>query len=97
AIAILEKLEVGHLSPLEARQQAKRRCDFLPGHVRFVGKRAEEGDAATCSMVSVTSKSSVFQKRWIAAKTSDSAFGPLCVPVHGSTFFSSGLSKFNET
>src|SRR5690348_2086686 len=47
AIAVLEKLEVGHVAPLEARQQAKRRCDFLPSHVRFVSKRAEKGDAAT--------------------------------------------------
>jgi hypothetical protein len=47
AIAVLEKLEVGHLAPLEARQQTKRRCDFLPSHVRFVSKRAEKGDAAT--------------------------------------------------
>src|SRR4029077_46602 len=46
-IAVLEKLDVGHLSPLKARQHAKRRRDFLPSYVRFVGKRAEEGDAAT--------------------------------------------------
>ena len=46
-IAVLEKLDVGHLSPLKARQQAKRRRDFLPSHVRFVSKRAEKGDAAT--------------------------------------------------
>jgi hypothetical protein len=47
AIAVLEKLDVGHLSPLKARQQTKRRCDFLPDHVRFLGKGAEEGNAAT--------------------------------------------------
>ena len=47
AIAVLEKLEVGHFVPFKARQQAKWRCDFLPGHVRFVSKRSEEGDAAT--------------------------------------------------
>src|SRR6266481_3893633 len=47
AIAVLEKLDVGHLFSLETRQQAEWRCDFLPGHVRFVGKGAEEGDAAT--------------------------------------------------
>jgi hypothetical protein len=47
AIAVLEKLDIGHLRPLEARQQAKRRCDFLPRDDRFVSKRAEEGDTAT--------------------------------------------------
>src|SRR5260370_27679335 len=47
AIAVLEKLEVGHLAPLEARQHAQRRCDFLPSPVRFVIKRAEKGDATT--------------------------------------------------
>src|SRR5579872_797289 len=47
AVAVLEKLQVGNLIPLETRQKAKGRCDLLPGHVRFVGKRAEEGDAAT--------------------------------------------------
>ena len=35
------------LFPLETRQQTKRGCDFLPGHIRFVGKRAEECNAAT--------------------------------------------------
>ena len=47
AVAVLEKLDVGNLVLLEPSQEAKRRCDFLPGDVRFVGKRAEEGDAAT--------------------------------------------------
>jgi hypothetical protein len=47
AEAVLEKLEVSNLISLEARQQAKRRCDLLPSHVRFVSKRAEKGDAAT--------------------------------------------------
>ena len=47
AIAVLEKLNVSDLIPLETRQEAKWRCDFLPGRVRFVGKRAEEGDVAT--------------------------------------------------
>src|SRR5579864_3836160 len=46
-IAVLEKLDVGHLSPLKARQQAKRRRDFLPSYVRFVSKSAEEGDTAS--------------------------------------------------
>src|SRR5580704_18817695 len=44
AIAVLEKLYIGHFAPLETRQEAKWRCDFLPGRVRFVRKRAEESD-----------------------------------------------------
>ena len=47
AVAVLEKLDVSNLISLEASQQAERRCDFLSGRVRFGGKRAEEGDAAT--------------------------------------------------
>jgi len=47
AVAVLEKLDVSNFVSLEARQQAKRRCDFLSGHIRFVGKRAKECDAAT--------------------------------------------------
>ena len=47
AIAILEKLDVGNLIPLETRQETEWRCNFLAGRVRFVRKRAEEGDAAT--------------------------------------------------
>ena len=47
AVAVLEKLQVGNLIPLEACQQAEWRCDFLPGRVRSVGKRAEEGNAGT--------------------------------------------------
>src|SRR5271169_6860300 len=47
AIAVFEKLNVRDLIPFETRQEGKRRCNFLPCHIRFVGKRAEEGDAAT--------------------------------------------------
>ncbi len=47
AVAVLEKLDVRDLFPLETRQEAKWRGDFLPSYVRLVGKRAEEGDAAT--------------------------------------------------
>ena len=47
AVAVLEKLEVSNLISLEARQETKRRCDFSPGHIRFVGKRAKEGDTVT--------------------------------------------------
>src|SRR4029077_17935431 len=47
AIAVFEKLDVSDLIPLETRQEAKGRCDFPPSHVRFVSKRAEQGDAAT--------------------------------------------------
>ncbi len=47
AVAVLEKLDVSNLVPLETRQETKWRCNFLPGRLRFVGKRAEEGDAAT--------------------------------------------------
>jgi hypothetical protein len=46
-VTVLEKLNVSDLLPLESRQEAKWRCDFVPGHVRFVGKRAEESDAVT--------------------------------------------------
>src|SRR5579862_9925320 len=39
AVTVLEKLQVSDLIPFESRQEAKWRCDFLPGYVRFVGKR----------------------------------------------------------
>ena len=47
AIAVFEKLDVRDLFPLETRQKAERRGDFLPGRDRFVCKSAEEGDAVT--------------------------------------------------
>ena len=47
AIAVLEKLDIRDLFPLETRQKAEWRGDFLPGRDRFVGKSAEQGDAAT--------------------------------------------------
>src|SRR4029077_20023546 len=47
AVAVLEKLDVGDFVPLEPSQEAKRRRDFLPSYVRFVSKRAEEGDTAS--------------------------------------------------
>jgi hypothetical protein len=49
AVAVLEKQDVGNLVLLEPSQEAKRRCDFLPGDVRFAAKRTEEGDAAASS------------------------------------------------
>jgi hypothetical protein len=47
AVAVLEKLDVSNLISLKTSQEGKGRRNFLPGHVRFVGKRAEEGDAVT--------------------------------------------------
>ena len=47
AIAVLKKLNIGHLSPLEARQQAEWRCDFSPRHFRLIGKGPEDCYAAT--------------------------------------------------
>src|SRR5258708_5397181 len=47
AVAVLQKLDVGNLIPLETRQETEWRCNVLPGRVRFVGKRAEERYAAT--------------------------------------------------
>jgi hypothetical protein len=47
AIAVLEKLQVSNLISLKTGQEGKGRRNFLPSHVRFVGKRAEECDAAT--------------------------------------------------
>ena len=45
AVAVLEKLDVSNLVSFETRQEGEWRSDFLPRHVRFIGKRAEEGDA----------------------------------------------------
>jgi len=47
AIAVLEELDVRDLVALETRQETKWRCDFLAGRDRFVGERAEEGDAVS--------------------------------------------------
>ena len=73
AIAVLEKLDVGYLISLETRQEAKWRCNFLPGHGGFVGKRAEEGDATTLLNSVGDLEVECFQKRWIAPKTSGNA------------------------
>ena len=47
AIAVIEKLDVGNLIPLETRQQAEGRRDLFSGHGRFVDRRAEKSDSVT--------------------------------------------------
>ena len=97
AIAVFKELDVSDLIPLETRQEPKGRRDFLPGHVRLIGKRAEEGDAATLLDRVGDLEVECFPEALNLRKTSGSASGPLCVPVQGMIFFSSGLSKFSET
>ena len=83
AIAVIEKLDVGNLIPLETRQQAEGRRDLFSGHGRFVDRRAEESDSVTLLNIIWDLEIERFPEALDRRKTPGSACGPLCVPVHG--------------